>query len=596
MEEKLEKLLQKLAQMEDEEDNLAMVPVYEEALQLSKEIYGDANLKTLEIYNNYGGHLRNLGLYDKAEQLLRDAVVCAKKVRGEMHPDYATTLVNLANLLRMMHQFDESEQLFLQALSLYECTIGSKHFLYVGAANNLGLLYFDKKEKEKALPYFLHCVRELEGKAQCKIPYAITLHNLVDIYKEQGKRTLAKETLEKEIAIYKEMHYEGTVLYAAALNSLGVLYYEDGDYEAAYEAMKESVDIAKVHLGESSESYQHGVKNLEMIEKKRKTTCNSKKKAIKEATHPMKGLELCKAYFYEVCYPVLEREFQAYLPRMAAGLIGEGSECYGFDDVLSQDHDFGPAFQIFIPREDMAVYGEKLKARLSTLPKEFQGFKRIEEVYGQGRTGVFSIEDFYKKFIEVEGIPDNINIWRQIPEYALSTVTNGEVFFDNYGAFSQIREQLKKGYPDAVRIKKIAARLMKMAQSGQYNFPRCLKREEYVAAQLALSEFMQAAMSLVYLLNRTYSPYYKWMHKGLAGLPILGKSTYEKMGRLSGLSLKNEGKEMEWLVEEICNDCLAQLQKEGLSKNPETFLLVQGPEVLKNSNIPSIQHSDPWVE
>ncbi len=596
MKKKLEHLLSELERMEDLEENLEMVPLYDEALNLSKDIYGKYNLKTLEIYNNYGGHLRNLGLYDRAEQLLREAIVCAEHVRGVSHPDYATTLVNLANLLRMMKQYKESESLFKRALALYGNTIGNKHFLYVGAANNLGLLYFDMGKKEEALPYFLHCIKELEGKAEYKIPYAITLHNLVEIYKYQGKRQLAKDTLKKEIAIYKEMQYEGTVLYAAALNSLGIIYYEEGDYEAAYREMKESVDIARVHLGEASESYKHGSKNLKMIEEKMKKTYESTKKPIKEAIHPMKGLELCKAYFYEVCYPVLEREFKTYLPRMAAGLIGEGSECYGFDDVLSQDHDFGPAFQIFIPKEDMPIYGEQLKVRLSRLPKKFKGFERKEEEYGQGRTGVFAIEDFYKKFIAVEKVPDNINIWRQIPEYALSTVTNGEVFFDNYGRFSQIREDLKKGYPEAVRLKKIAARLMKMAQSGQYNFPRCLKRKEYVAAQLALTEFMQTAMSLIYLLNHTYSPYYKWIHKGMANLPVLGEKTYEKMDRLAGLSLKTEGAEMEWIVEEICNYCLGELQKEGLTKNPEKFLLMQGPEILKNINIPALKNSNPWVE
>ena len=126
--ERLNELLKKLVQMEDAEENLEMVPLYEEALELSKEIYGEHNLKTLEIYNNYGGHLRNLGLYEKAEYILRKAVVCAKIVRGKEHPDYATTLVNLANLLRMMKQWQESESLFYQALALYKITIGEEHF------------------------------------------------------------------------------------------------------------------------------------------------------------------------------------------------------------------------------------------------------------------------------------------------------------------------------------------------------------------------------------------------------------------------------------------------------------------------------------
>lgn len=79
---------------------------------------------------------------------------------------------------------------------------------------------------------------------------------------------------------------------------------------------------------------------------------------------------------------------------------------------------------------------------------------------------------------------------------------------------------------------------MKMAQSGQYNFPRCNKRKEYVASHLALSEFMSVSMSLVYLLNHSYRPYYKWVHRGLLSLPVLGKTAYDKMQRLSVLSLE----------------------------------------------------------
>ena len=245
----------------------------------------------------------------------------------------------------------------------------------------------------------------------------------------------------------------------------------------------------------------------------------------------------------------------------------------------------------------MPVYGERLKHRLATLPKTFQGFgARVESQYGDGRVGVFTIEDFYRKFTAAERVPDTLSHWRQIPENALSTVTNGEVFFDNYGEFTRIREELKKGYPEDVRLKKIAARLMKMAQSGQYNFPRCNKRKEYVASRLALSEFMSVSMSLVYLLNHAYRPYYKWVHRGLLDLPILGQNAYDKMQRLSVLSLEKDSREMEWIIEEFCVACVEELKAQGLTSSSEAFLLAQGPEVLKRIQEPALRNSNPWVE
>ena len=43
----------------------------------------------------------------------------------------------------------------------------------------------------------------------------------------------------------------------------------------------------------------------------------------------------------------------ALLRGYITGLFGSGSECFGYDDVTSQDHDFEPGFCIFLPGEDV---------------------------------------------------------------------------------------------------------------------------------------------------------------------------------------------------------------------------------------------------
>ena len=55
----------------------------------------------------------------------------------------------------------------------------------------------------------------------------------------------------------------------------------------------------------------------------------------------MKGLELSKAFYIEQVQPMLMEKFPQLFSRMAIGLVGEGSQCFGFDDNLSQDHDWG---------------------------------------------------------------------------------------------------------------------------------------------------------------------------------------------------------------------------------------------------------------
>ena len=65
----------------------------------------------------------------------------------------------------------------------------------------------------------------------------------------------------------------------------------------------------------------------------------------------MKGLELSRAYFESHGLPMLKEQFSEVMPFLSAGLVGSGSEVLGYDDEISEDHDFEPGFIIFIPSE-----------------------------------------------------------------------------------------------------------------------------------------------------------------------------------------------------------------------------------------------------
>ena len=62
----------------------------------------------------------------------------------------------------------------------------------------------------------------------------------------------------------------------------------------------------------------------------------------------MKGLELSRAFYFDKGEPMLKEKYGEYFDQMAVGLVGEGSECFGFDDDISRDHDFGPSFCIWL--------------------------------------------------------------------------------------------------------------------------------------------------------------------------------------------------------------------------------------------------------
>lgn len=236
----------------------------------------------------------------------------------------------------------------------------------------------------------------------------------------------------------------------------------------------------------------------------------------------MKGIEISKAYFEEYGRPMLEKDFSDILPYLCVGMVGSGSDCYGFDDEISRDHDFEPGFCIFIPNEDVVDRRKEflLERAYAKLPKEFMGLKRsLVSPVGGRRNGVIRTDEFYTNKIGSADGKLSVLDWLTISENYLFEATNGEIFLDNYGEFSEIRNRIMN-MPEDIRLKKLAGNMLLMAQSGQYNYGRCLSHGETGAAQLAVIEFVNAAMKTVFLLNKKYMPYYKWSFRAMRNLKL----------------------------------------------------------------------------
>ena len=292
----------------------------------------------------------------------------------------------------------------------------------------------------------------------------------------------------------------------------------------------------------------------------------------------MKGLELSEKYYETYGQSMIENGFPEIAGQTAAGLVGYGSECLGFDDEISQDHDYGPSFCIWLPQEIYGQYGEKMQAAYDALPKAFMGFsERVEEAQGKGRVGVLCLEDFYREILGYNGMPHTEAEWLSIPEEAFATAVNGRVFEDRLGRFSEIRENLLQYYPETVWRRKLADALAKAAQAGQYNYARAMRRGERIAAEVALTEFLKEAMHLVYLLNRKYAPFYKWMHRGLRELAV-GSEIGDMLSLL--YQTQEEGDRV-LIIEAVCNVLVQILQERGLSDSLDNFLQSHVEQVLR---------------
>lgn len=322
----------------------------------------------------------------------------------------------------------------------------------------------------------------------------------------------------------------------------------------------------------------------------------------------MKGLELSKCFYLEFGEKMIHEGFSDIESKLAIGLVGAGSECFGFDDSVSTDHDFDPGFLIFIPDDIDEKTAFRLQREYAKLPMSYLGYKReVMSPVGGNRRGVKKISDF---LYEKTGTRDGNLSYRDfitVSEESLAELTNGEIWRDDSKYFTNLRLKLSVQPRDVV-LKKLAGELLLMAQSGQYNYKRIVSHDEFGAARLALYEFVRATIHATFLLNEVYMPYYKWQFKSMRSLywpsNVKDKSKINNIGKIENesyqeipyekilISLLNVSDEKIFAdkvlndVEHIARLFVDRLKMDGLSNKDDIYLGTHAYEV--NNNIKDI--------
>ena len=292
--------------------------------------------------------------------------------------------------------------------------------------------------------------------------------------------------------------------------------------------------------------------------------------------------------FYEnQVAPMIRKEFQQYEDRIAVGLSGEGSDCFGYDDGISRDHDFGTGVCLWLTDEDMALFGKELDKAYNDLIDRQPGNNltvRLRE-----RRGVMTIHDFYSKILGINCDVKTLSLseeeWQKLDHSCLATATNGEVFRDDTGAFTAYRNMLLSYYPDRIWKIRIINELHAFSAALQVNYARCMSRDDRVAAGLCRLHGIESAMQLFFLLKRQYPPYYKWTYRRLTELDEEGRISkwIRELSETNGDPEVWEGRKYSpkylnlsdpvvLLSERIAEEIVKMLQKHDLIQSSDPYL------------------------
>ncbi|WP_116437877.1 DUF4037 domain-containing protein [Gardnerella vaginalis] len=619
--------------------------------------HAEANAQALQLsaLNELMGFYRSRGEHAKNKPIIDNALKLSDKMQLASSEAGTTTLINAATSLRAAGSYERAAEIYSQAIKESSKTLKPNDRKLAALHNNLSMLYSETGNTSEAineLNIALEILQKSSIDPSTDIDIAATHTNLAlailqecsqpseSTNSKSATLNSALEHAQMSLKIYKDGNNQNQPHYASALAGYAQVQYARKEYSDAVKAYSEALDLIAQCYGKDSESYAITLENLQQAqdaaEKFTETNAadaiqyDSEKSPATDESHPesnkiiktednpkiKNGMQLAKSYWQTYGKQLLELpKFRDYKNRIAAGLVGHGSECYGFDDEISRDHDFGPGFCLWLTDEDYAEIGEDLQAAYDSLPQEYAGFGSREETprakscEESKRVGVFTIAKFFENITGFATAPskNEPHLWLSLSEPTLAAATNGQIFADPLGEFSKARQSFKL-MPDDVRISLISRRLGMMAQAGQYNVQRMLARKDGAAAWLSINEFVRATASIVFLLNNPisagYLPYYKWQFAALRKLSermasrLFGVANQlESLMRLSSAacfggigfgegtkgSSEAESKINE-IIQNVCNEVVQELKYQGLSDCNETFLEWQRPYVEAHIN------------
>lgn len=284
----------------------------------------------------------------------------------------------------------------------------------------------------------------------------------------------------------------------------------------------------------------------------------------------MKGIDIAKDFFLNWGKPFLEQEFPQLAKRVAAGRI-LGSDVIGADDEISQDHNWGPQFSLFLSEDDFSRSGKQLSEAMNAgAPQKWKGHR----VDGAGDQSVIieSVPRWIRGHIGFSELPHKDEDWGLIVrdrryggfiearESTLYFLRHGAIWLDNNEEFSRWRETLSY-YPENVWYGRLAEESFRLWQYGEYNFvQRTAKRGDPIAISLCLGEFTEGVMRMMMLLNKEYTPYWKWLAHKFRKLDCAKQYTPP----LEQLLASGDSEEQAKLVKQICGDIHDQILSLGI--------------------------------
>ena len=190
-----------------------------------------------------------IGNYTEAIRLGTQALEIRRKVLGEEHPDYATSLNNLAGYYDDIGNYTEAIRLGTQASEIIRKVLGEEHPSYALSLNNLALYNSKIGNYTEAIRLGTQAL-EIQSKVlgEEHPSYALSLNNLASYNSSIGNYTEAIRLGTQALEIRRKVLGDEHPDYATSLNNLAYYNFGAGNYDKSSKLYKQCFEHKKLFI------------------------------------------------------------------------------------------------------------------------------------------------------------------------------------------------------------------------------------------------------------------------------------------------------------------------------------------------------------
>ncbi len=210
-----------------------------------------------------GNVYRNLGLYDRAEPLLREALESRGDISGEENLAVAQSLHNMASVLLDKGEYAAARPLFERSLAVRTRLLRQDHPEVAESLHNLGRLHYEIGEYSQAEQLYRQAIEaERQNDPQGGVELGEQLGNLAELLAQMGDYEEAGPLYHEALTIRRRTFGNRHPLVGESLNDLGVFLGITGDFEGAEPLLREALEIQRQTLGDLHPSVATALNNL----------------------------------------------------------------------------------------------------------------------------------------------------------------------------------------------------------------------------------------------------------------------------------------------------------------------------------------------